>query len=82
DGTPVAELMRRLAEREKKRRWVDDTPTKGRHRPITAGPGAYDNSLRSGKAANGNYIDDSDSGSDQDSGSASSDFESVEKMFS
>ncbi|KAJ2232167.1 3'-5' DNA helicase [Coemansia sp. RSA 485] len=80
DGTPVAELMRRLAEREKKRRWVDDTPTKGRYRPISAGPGAYDNSLRSGKAANGNYIDDSDS--DQDSGSASSEFESVEKMFS
>ncbi|KAJ2762735.1 hypothetical protein IWQ56_004980, partial [Coemansia nantahalensis] len=40
--TPVTEIMRRLAEREKQRRWVSDTPTRGApppNRPELVAPG-------------------------------------------
>ncbi|KAJ1902943.1 hypothetical protein LPJ81_003327 [Coemansia sp. IMI 209127] len=80
--TPMSEIMRQLAEREKARRWVSDTPTRDRSHP--AGRNALD--LRPSKA----YGPDSDADDDvvasseteEDFARSSSDFDNVEDMFS
>ncbi|KAJ2557176.1 3'-5' DNA helicase, partial [Coemansia sp. RSA 1933] len=74
--TPMSEIMRRLAEREKARRWVSDTPTRNKNR-THAGPSALD--LRSSKACDS----DSDgsvasSEAEAEHAGSSSDFDNVE----
>ncbi|KAJ1668089.1 3'-5' DNA helicase [Coemansia sp. RSA 1646] len=82
--TPMSEIMRRLAEREKTRRWVSDTPTK-HHKP--AGRNALD--LRQSEAhdpdsddGNDNKEDGSSSEDEADFARSSSEFDNVEDMFS
>ncbi|KAJ2506629.1 3'-5' DNA helicase, partial [Coemansia sp. RSA 2052] len=77
ESTPVSEIMRRLAEREKQRRWVSDTPTRN---PQWAGAGGLD------LTASGSGLDGvadmltSDVEEDTDL-NGSSDFERAEDLF-
>ncbi|KAJ1957972.1 3'-5' DNA helicase, partial [Linderina pennispora] len=73
-GTPVSELMRQLAEREKKRRWVDDTPVRKNTRPLMLVRGDDDSDTHSVAG----YTDDEDEDED---GQGSSDFERAEDLF-
>ncbi|KAJ1726929.1 hypothetical protein LPJ72_006158 [Coemansia sp. Benny D160-2] len=78
--TPMSEIMRRLAEREKARRWVDDTPTKPRE---SAGRNVLD--LHLNKNSSSDCDDDSacdDDGAEAELVGSSSDFDNVEDMFS
>ncbi|KAJ2518461.1 3'-5' DNA helicase [Coemansia sp. RSA 1939] len=78
--TPISEIMRRLAEREKARKWVDDTPTKPRE---SAGRNVLD--LHPNKSSSSDCDDDSacdDDGAEAELVGSSSDFDNVEDMFS
>ncbi|KAJ2084338.1 3'-5' DNA helicase [Coemansia sp. RSA 988] len=72
--TPMTEIMRRLAEREKQRRWVSDSPTRnagqaGTYRSLAL---VGDNSGSAASDATDSEISDADT---------SSDFEKVENLF-
>ncbi|KAJ1946350.1 3'-5' DNA helicase [Kickxella alabastrina] len=73
--TPVSVIMQRLAEREKQRRWVNDTPSQPRSSPLVG------NRMRGGDALSSGFLDDSSS--TQNYGAVfddveSSDFENLE----
>ncbi|KAJ2102837.1 3'-5' DNA helicase [Coemansia sp. S142-1] len=79
ETTPVSEIMRRLAEREKKRRWVSDTPTRN---PQWAGAVSLD-LVTHGSGQEGAadmLVSDADDDTDADYGD-SSDFERAEDLF-
>ncbi|KAJ1998202.1 hypothetical protein GGI04_005104, partial [Coemansia thaxteri] len=75
ETTPVSEIMKRLAEREKQRRWVSDTPTRGPRTASTNGL-VFD----SANSAQGVAMAPSDVEDDGDY-SGSSDFERAEDLF-
>ncbi|KAJ1994122.1 3'-5' DNA helicase [Coemansia spiralis] len=78
--TPVSELMRRLAEREKQRRWVSDTPTRlselAASSPLVL---CASNGSDIGSSDDGD--EDNDDDDDIQHSSTLSDFENVEDMF-
>ncbi|KAJ1957913.1 hypothetical protein GGI12_004886, partial [Dipsacomyces acuminosporus] len=69
--TPVTEIMQRLAERERQRRWVSDTPTRG-SRP------AVSNGLMLASSSSCENSEEGGLGASQD---GSSDFERAEDLF-
>ncbi|KAJ2818417.1 hypothetical protein FBU31_005882, partial [Coemansia sp. 'formosensis'] len=76
ETTPVSEIMRRLAEREKQRRWVSDTPTRN---PQWEGAGSL-NLVTHGSGQEG-AADMLASDIEDDVDAGSSDFERAEDLF-
>ncbi|KAJ2812467.1 hypothetical protein GGI24_006668, partial [Coemansia furcata] len=76
ETTPVSEIMRRLAEREKQRRWVSDTPTRN---PQWEGADSL-NLVTHGSGQEG-AADMLASDVEDDVDAGSSDFERAEDLF-
>ncbi|KAJ2796652.1 hypothetical protein H4R20_005462, partial [Coemansia guatemalensis] len=72
--TPMTEIMRRLAEREKQRRWVSDSPTRN-----AGQAGAYHSLALVGNNSGSAASDETDIESSD--GGSSSDFERAEGLF-
>ncbi|KAJ2862272.1 3'-5' DNA helicase [Coemansia aciculifera] len=79
ETTPVSEIMRRLAEREKQRRWVSDTPTRNPQWADVGSLGLVPHGLDQEGTAD-MLVSDTDDDTDADHGD-SSDFERAEDLF-